>query len=60
MQAARSSSIKCVQTLLQWGPVFVLKNLVRSSLEHEIFHLAASRFCELDHFSQLTEVLDHM
>ena len=24
---------------------------MRSSLEHEIFHLAASRFCELDHFS---------
>ena len=28
--------------------VFVLKNLVRSSPEHEIFHLAASRLCELD------------
>ena len=35
---------------------FVLNNLVRSSLEHEIFNLVATELCELDHFSQLTEV----
>ena len=38
---------------------FVLNNLVRSSLAHEILHLAASKLCEIDHFSQLTEVWDH-
>ena len=36
--------------------MFVFNNLVRSSLEHEIFHFVASGLCELDNFSQLTEV----
>ena len=55
-----STTKKLLEGLKMLGMgAFVLNNYMRSSWEQEIFHLAASRQCEFNHFSELTEVLDH-